>query len=273
MKVVKAVVLVWIFTAITISAEQNQLSKRFVFPEPSYIITGFGALKSSANDSSAATRNNQVKFKISLAYKLVGSDSNKTGIYLRYTQNSFWNIYDRSFPFKDNNYKPELTGIYEPLRNEGCPPDPIFIISLVHESNGAYGVADRGCGRLLGGVEFGRVQQGGVIVGFNLWATIHTNVNNRDLRMYAGDGAIKFGYFRNKNDLMLWGISNESKIRSHDIKFTSNELTFYCNPFRNFGSGWEWAPTFMMQYYSGTGEYLLNYKTHSKSLRIGLTFL
>jgi phospholipase A1 len=273
MKVVMTMILVWTFVSIIFSAEKNLVSKRFVFPETNYIITGFGPMKSSANDTNSEAHNNQVKFKISLAYKVFGSDSSQTGIYLRYTQNSFWNIYDQSFPFNDNNYKPELTAIFEPSQQAGCPPEPLFIASLIHESNGATGPADRGCDRFFTGIEFGRVQQGGLFVGFNLWATIHTNVNNKDLRMYAGDGEIKFGYFHYKNDLMLWGFSNESKIRAHDIKFTSDELSFYYNPFRNFRSGLEWFPSIMVQYYSGTGENLRNYKVNSRALRIGFAFL
>ena len=273
MKVTLTIIMVLLFTLQIVAAEENQLLKRVKFPESNYIITGFGPLKSSHGKSDSTSHNNQVKFKINLAYKVFGSDSSQTGVYLGYTQNSFWNFFDNSYPFNDNNYKPELTVVLETSKNKDTPFKPVLKVSLNHESNGVKGPRDRGWDRILGGIDFCHIQNGGVFGGLDLWATVHTNKNNSDIRMYAGDGVLKFGYFRLKNDLMLWGISNNTRVCFNNCKFTSNELDFYCNPFRNLSSSWRWMPSFMVQYFSGTGEYLLNYKVHSRSLRIGFTFL
>ena len=274
MKVTLTVIMILLFTLqIIAEEEENQLLKRINFTESNYIITGLGSLKSSRDKSDSISHNNQVKFKISLAYKVFGSDSSQTGVYLGYTQNSFWNFYDNSYPFNDNNYKPELTVVLETSKNKDTPFKPVLKVSLSHESNGIKGPRDRGWDRILGGIDFCRTQNGGLFGGVDLWATVHTNKNNSDIRMYAGDGVLKFGYFHLKNNLMLWGISNNTKICLNNCKFTSNELALYGNPFRNLSSCWRWLPSFMVQYFSGTGEYLLNYKAHSRSLRIGFVFL
>jgi len=48
----------------------------------------------------------QVKFQISLQYNLIYPS--KLGFFAGYTQKSFWKMYNKSAPFYETNYEPEI---------------------------------------------------------------------------------------------------------------------------------------------------------------------
>ncbi|MEZ0314813.1 MAG: phospholipase A [Myxococcota bacterium] len=98
--------------------------------KPNYFLLGFN-------------ENDQVKFQISLKYELWASNDETGGphaVYLAFSERSLWRLYDKSFPFEEANYNPELFYAHmhyapdEELR-PGCG---LYRerIAVEHESNG-----------------------------------------------------------------------------------------------------------------------------------------
>ncbi len=102
----------------------------FTVYKPNYFILGFNT-------------NDQVKFQISLKYELWASNDTTGGphtVHLAFSERSLWRLYDKSFPFEEANYNPELFYSHthyapdEELR-PGCG---LYRerISVEHQSNG-----------------------------------------------------------------------------------------------------------------------------------------
>jgi len=88
----------WLFLfALIVVASSVKASERksaISLYEDNYFISGNGK------------ENNQVKGQISIKYALVYPYN--IGLYMAYTDAFWWNIYDKSSPFREHNYKPEL---------------------------------------------------------------------------------------------------------------------------------------------------------------------
>jgi len=113
-----------------------------------YFITGAPTNK-EVNKSTA-----DVKFQISVRQILFKNLLPRNNILaLTYTQKSFWNIYEQSAPFADNNYKPRLSSA-RPITHNGALIG-FSSIAFEHESNGKDSLDNRSCNYIvLSGVYF-----------------------------------------------------------------------------------------------------------------------
>lgn len=153
--------MVIIFTALLFLAGRGDAGEAIKeTPRVSYILKKTEKLISAHKinyfsiNSQPGKSNAQVKFQISMKFPLLKPDLyilkyNLFPAYLAYTQKSLWNIGQKSMPFEENNYNPELFLDYPVnrqisgrfiLRN-------VVLSPLEHESNGLAGIQSRSWNR------------------------------------------------------------------------------------------------------------------------------
>jgi phospholipase A1 len=176
-----------------------------------------------------------------------------TQLMLTYTQKSFWDIYEKSSPFGDNNYNPGLVLGKPVIRNSKL--HGIVSLAAEHESNGKDGLDSRSWNYLtLSGVYF-----------YNAFFTVQAKLwygalgdENPDLFNYKGYGLLALNY-RSFNG--RWGASlvvNPCKAAVN----TTLELTF--KPNRNANQ------YLFLQWHQGYGGSLLEYNRYASMLRFGI---
>ena len=204
----------------------------------------------------------QVKAQLSFRYETI----RKTGIFLGYTQTMFWKLYDKSCPFAEINYNPEI------FWNFGDNLNYIQLGVYEHKSNGKGGLESRGWNRSY--VQF-QVSTGdsfnmGVNVkGFYIWDKAD---ENKDIDGYSG-------YY-------------EAKIFFRSLKFSIGDLidkeelyvrggTGSAHFGFDYKKGWIEVglkfrvlfkllkPSLFVQGFYGYGESLIDYNKKDFSLRAG----
>ena len=79
----------------------------------------------------------QVKFQVSIRFEMLsfGDETNNVAVNFAYTQTSFWDLFafDKSSPFIENDYRPELFVSYRPHREARYRE---LQLGLQHQSNG-----------------------------------------------------------------------------------------------------------------------------------------
>lgn len=247
----------------------------FDLRSPNYFITGFGSERSTDEPSLLAGRSNQVKFRINVNFRLADWRSTRTGLFLGYSQLSFWNIYDPSSPFLDNNYRPELFVYFDAGALERPAwYKPSLKLALAHESNGMAGERDRGWDRVIETIELGHPPDNRFFATLSLWQVLNRSAREDSYTRYLGNGSLglhwRLPFVR---EMLRLGFSAVSRFIYGAPFVASLELSAYANPFSGFQTDIRWLPSFMVQYFVGTGENLLNYRTRSSALRLGIAFV
>lgn len=216
-----------------------------------YFITGIPTNKEINGQTADA------KFQISIRQRLTKTTLPlETFLMLTYTQKSFWNIYDNSSPFTDNNYNPGLSLSTPIMRNNQLRG--MTVISLEHESNGKDSLDSRSWNYLaLSATYFFNFYFSGQA---KVWPALIDGENNQDLYKYRGYGLLAFN-FRTLNDRFWCSliINPRDRLRSYN---TTVELNFKLSPKSN--------PYLFLQWYNGYGENLLNYNQYTSMVRIGI---
>lgn len=116
--------------------EQFNQQPNFGLYKDSYFSTGIPTNKA------ITTKTADAKFQISIRQRLFNTIMPfNTQLMLIYTQKSFWNVYDESAPFADNNYNPGLLLIKPIVDNKRLKG--MATLSFEHESNGKDGLESR----------------------------------------------------------------------------------------------------------------------------------
>ncbi len=196
------------------------------------------------------------KFQISIRQRLTKTVlPYNTFLMLTYTQKSFWDIYEQSAPFADNNYNPGLAIMKPIIYNNQLRGIASF--GFEHESNGKDSIDSRSWNYLvLSGSYF-----------FNRYFSVQSKIwagwlgeENKDLYKYRGYGLIAFNY-RSGNDKLwvsavinprekFWNINTQLEI-SFKLTAKANQYLF-------------------LQWYNGYGESLLEYNRYTSMIRVGL---
>lgn len=215
-----------------------------------YFITGIPT-------NTGITRHNaDAKFQVSIRHRLASKMlPYNTVLMLTYTQKSFWNIYEESAPFGDNNYNPGFSLMKAVISDNKLRGIATF--SLEHESNGKDSTESRSWNyAVLSGIYF---FNGNLSAQAKLWAGQLGN-ENKDLYRYRGYGLVALNY-RTSNDV-FW----VSAIVNPRTKFgnfnTQLELNLKMNPVAN--------QYLFLQWYNGYGESLLEYKRYTSMIRLGI---
>ena len=216
-----------------------------------YFITGV-PIDKEVNKSTA-----DVKFQISIRQLLLKNLlPRNTVLALTYTQKSFWNIYEQSSPFADNNYNPGLS-LAKPVTHNGALIG-FSSIAFEHESNGKDSLDNRSCNFfVLTGVYF-----------FNdlfstqvkIWGGLLADENKDLYSKYRGYGLMAMNY-RSRND-KIWCsavINPRDRFKSFN---TQMEINYKPNNKSN--------QYIFLQWYNGYGESLLNYNQYTSMIRVGI---
>lgn len=218
--------------------EQFNMQPNFGMYKDNYIITGIPTNKSINSQTADA------KFQISIRQRLFNTIMPfNTQLMLTYIQKSFWDIYEESLPFADNNYNPGLL-LTKPIIHKNSFKG-IIALSAEHESNGQDSLENRSWNYItLSGIYF-----------FNIYFYAQAKIwygwageDNPDLFDYRGYGLTALSY-RSKNDYIA-----ASLIINPIKNFSANtqlELSFKFNKKAN--------QFLFLQWFQGYSENLLNY--------------
>ena len=217
-----------------------------------YIITGIPTNK-EVNEHTA-----DAKFQFSIRHRITRTTLPfETFMMLTYSQKSFWNIYESSSPFKDNNYNPGIAFFTPIIRNNHLRG--MSVISIEHESNGRDSIDSRSWNFLgISFTYFFNMQLSGQI---KVWPAIIDGDYNKDLYDYKGYGMIALNYRGLKDKLKFSLVLNPRK-KFSSIN-TQMDFSYRVNKKANV--------YMFAQWYNGYGEGLLDYNQYRSMIRVGLS--
>lgn len=243
------------------SAIQRTFAGRFKAHEPVYFIYG--------------THAPAVKFQYSFKYRLFG-DEGALGadvpalraLYLGYTQRSLWDIQGDSSPFYDTSYMPELLFESQHLVDPGSSGGMKFLgyqAALKHESNGKAGSASRSLNTVYfrTAVAFGRLDGWNLLLVPRIYTYLGDTVDNRDIRRYRGNADLVAVLGRNDGP----ALSVTSRLARRGA--VQADLTFPLKSDKFF----DFATYFLIQYWDGYGESLLDYNRRTQAVRAGFSLV
>ena len=216
-----------------------------------YFATGI-PLNTSINRQTA-----DALFQISIRHRLTKSRLPfNSFLYLTYSQKSFWDIYDESAPFRDNNYNPSL-GLGRYMIHNNRLKGTLFV-QLEHESNGKSGEDSRSWNMLSFSTKYFFNLR--LFFGLKAWIPFVDGGENKDLLDYRGLGTISANYINKNGRLWLtaevnprkgWGNANTTFTASFKINKSDNQYLY-------------------ARFYNGKGESLLDYNKYDMNIRIGI---
>lgn len=253
----KLLTLIFISFSLLVYAEENKYQSPMTIYKNNFFISG--------------NSTDQVKFQISAKYALLYPSS--AGLFVGYTQLSKWNIYDKSSPFYDNNYMPEVFGQFESNNNfldqDLGIIDYIQFSPIAHCSNGKDGDDSRSINTYYGQIQISYGDHYNIGTNLKVFGYYNKSVKNKDITKYKG-------YY--ESDVFF-------RIKSKTVEYLDKEelhLKFGANPFTN---GWycieaqvriltsKVQPKLFIQFYHGYSEFLIDYnKKTENALRAGLVF-
>lgn len=198
-----------------------------------------------------------VKYQISIRHRLTKSRMPfNTFLYLTYTQKSFWDIYAKSAPFRDNNYNPGLgLGRYIIVNNKLTGGT---FLQLEHESNGQNDEESRDINLISFSGKYFFTNN--LSVKFKVSVPFLIGENNEDILDYRGTGNFAFDYMTKNDKWWVSGaVSPKKNARSANLALTAGYKI--SDRFNQYLFG---------EFYSGTGDSMLDYKTRDLKLRVGI---
>jgi phospholipase A1 len=244
------------------SAIERTFAGRFGLHESIYFIYG--------PDAPAA------KFQLSFKYRLMKIRSQAEGAFTHtlqagYTQRSLWDIDATSSPFYDTSYMPEL--MIESLAPMPADPDRLFTplglqLAFKHESNGRDGPNSRSLNTVVfrGAFVLGALDRWHLIVAPELFAYVTSLEDNPGLEHYRGYGRLRLALEKNNRRPSVvynFHAGDDFSHPNHQVDLTI--------PFRTSLLDVETA--FLIQYFNGYGESLLDYQKPSEVVRAGISLV
>lgn len=241
---------------------QRTFAGRFSAHEPIYFIYG--------DEAQAA------KFQFSFRYRIAGADAEPGEQvesvhrwFFGFTQRSLWDLTAHSSPFYDTSYMPELFFESQAVMSERGGFNWLgYQAGVRHESNGRTGFDSRSLNTVYfrPGIAFGRLDGWSLIVAPRIHLYVSDLSDNDDIRRYRGnvDLLLAFG----KNDKFAVTVTGRLG-RNGDRGGVEANLTIPVKLARPL----DFATYFMLQYWSGYGESLLDYNERSTALRAGFSLV
>ncbi len=207
-------------------------------------------------------RHGEAKFQISFKTKLTEGLFGPYGdLWAGYTQQSNWQVYGNSAPFRDTVYEPEIMSVFRTNLDFGNGLRwRVTSLGLNHQSNGRGLPQSRSWNRLMAsaGFEYGDVQ---VIA--RAWHILrHGNQlsDNPDIGHYLGHGDVQARWYAGEHALSLTArgpfLSRPGGAWMADWNFPIH---------RNFKG--------YVQFFSGYGETLLDYNRRQNTIGIGVSLV
>jgi len=213
-----------------------------------------------------------VKFQISLKYQLFnknGSWATKNpwlaGLYLGYSQASFWSLGEESKPFEDTNFMPEVFYQVNGLRlNQHGDLD--LQGGLLHESNGRDGLDSRSLNIVYGRAtyEHDLGKEWFARLTGEAWSYVGSLEDNPDIADFRGHSSLQLVLGHQK------GIQLSSYRRGPIGGGKSSYLFDLTVPVKRIDHKKNFNFTFHSQLFTGYGENLLTYNQKETRLRFGI---
>lgn len=202
--------------------------------------------------------NSDVKFQISFRHRLTKSILPfHSHLFLQYSQKAIWNVFEESLPFHDLNFNPGI-GVQNMVLHNGRLVGNATIM-LEHESNGRDGEASRSWNKVTFG--YAAVIDPRLEVYAKTWIPIIDGQQNKDILKYSGIFQVGSQF-----------ISPDRRWVA-DVTFVKRQgwnLNF--NTILNVGFRFSKRDNqyFMLHFYDGYGENMLDYNKYHCRLRIGI---
>lgn len=152
--------------------------------------------------------NLEAAFQISFKTRFWASDDRRWGGWFAYTQQSLWQVYnsEKSSPFRDTNYMPELKLAWQPQLSFGGFDWQLLSLGYTHESNGRADPISRSWDRLV--AEIG-IEKGDFALLLRPWIRIDdAGDDNPDITDYYGYGDLTAVYKWRGHSFTLMGRGN-----------------------------------------------------------------
>ncbi|UOD31874.1 phospholipase A [Massilia violaceinigra] len=198
----------------------------------------------------------QLSLKMKAAEKVAGLP---VDIWLGYTQQSFWQAYNRSqsSPFRETNYQPEIMAVV-PINKSFGPMNLRFVnFGLIHQSNGQTSTLSRSWNRMY--TEVG-VDNGNFALTARLWRRLDnakSNNDNPDITDYLARGDVRASYRKDGYEYSIMARRNMST----DHGAIQAAIAY---PLATNLKGY-------VQVFSGYGQSLIDYNYSQRSVGAGFT--
>ena len=205
----------------------------------------------------------ETKFQVSLKAKIMQDAFGKGDVWVAFTQQSYWQMYngELSRPFRELNYEPELIFTYPLNFSAGNLKMKMIGLSVNHQSNGKEAAHSRSWNRFI---LMGVFQWNEVLINARLWKRFTEKSredDNPDIENYIGRTELSVAYPFRKNIFML-------KVRNN-LNFNHNrghvELNWVYPLSRDL--------RILLQASHGYGDSLIDYNYKQTVIGIGFTFL
>jgi phospholipase A1 len=218
-----------------------------------YIITGTNiGNKTTASHSDA-------KFQFGFKQLLAEFDGfYQSFLFFTYRQITFWDIYQKSFPFRASNYNPSLV-LGKMLLKNSSPAGGIWF-SLEHESNGLSGEDSRGWNFFS--FKYSTKISNGWYGSIQGWAPIGALNGEEDLLDYKSYFEGGLTYYPTEKLIF------ESAFRRSFTKEWLGKIMLSAN----YRLSKHKNQFIYLQYYNGYAESLIDYQRHVHMIRVGITF-
>lgn len=177
-----------------------------------------------------------------------------TALLLTYSQLSFWNVYEKSLPFRDSNFNPGLA-LAKPITHKDHLIG-VASISMEHQSNGRDSTYSRSWNFLSASMTYFQNDQ--LSLDVKVWIGVLAE-ENKDLFDYKGFGQVKLNYRTKRDHLRLSATINpRSLLKYNTILEVSYRPVDSLNQY------------LFLQWYQGYAESLLDYDQYGSMLRAGI---
>jgi phospholipase A1 len=201
----------------------------------------------------------EAKFQLSLKARFWTTDDRRWGLWLAYTQQNQWQIYNSelSRPFRETNYMPEVFASWRPDLQFAGFDWKLLNVGFNHQSNGRADPLSRSWDRIF--AEVG-LERGKLALMLRAWTRIEESADeddNPDITDYYGHTEANALYRWGGNSLALMG----------RVNFDTGKGAVQ--------AGWFSAPLLgplrgYVQVFSGYGESMIDYNWNQTTIGIGL---
>lgn len=207
--------------------------------------------------------NPSTKLQVSFKYKFLVTQP----LYFGYSQLMFWYLREKSVPFKDVIFNPEVFYQFT-FKNQAL--ESLDLAPYSHTSNGRDGAASRSMNRTFARFNWRiRLKSRDVKLASTFFLFYNLANENKDIYKYVSPLELKFSI----SQKFPWTVDR-------------GEISFRFFPGGKFAERWDYggkelgmnfrlgrlglAPSFYMQYYYGHAESLINYSHRENIFRVGL---
>ena len=209
----------------------------------------------------------EAKYQISVKLPIYQEAQSTSGLYLGFTAVSYWQVYnsEASKPFRETNYEPEL---FYAWRNElsfaGFKFNQIRL-GLSHQSNGQSGLRSRSWNRLFASAMFSDDDS---FYHIKAWYRITEDEkenpfdaagdDNPDITTFMGHTEFGYGTKLGKFNIMA--------LVRNNLKTNDNKGSVELNLSYPISERYD----FLMQYFNGYGDSLVDYNRHQQRIGFGI---